>query len=274
MITATIVNRKGGVCKTTICRHLGYLLASKYGKRVLLVDLDSSGNLSDFFKVRRHVSDNTGAAAILSDTNESPSNHIIGTRIENLYILPGNDTLGKTEVLIKLDDFNPQQFRLKNQLTKIESNFDYCLIDCPPTVSNAILVVNALACSNDVIIPCTADMDAIDGTRSMIPNIYTVQGYNDKLSIRGVILCRIGNRSIDKQLVQEYPFPGVPRFRTCIRESINAVERSRFEGKLLREWDPKGKEKATRDFENLAAEYLGLDFPYPEDIISPITDFM
>ena len=274
MITATIVNRKGGVCKTTVCRNLGYLLASKYGKRVLLVDLDSSGNLSDFFNVRRHVTDDTGAAAIVANMDEDPTKHIAETRIENLYVLPGNSTLGKAEVAIKLDDFNPQQFRLKNQLVKIENNFDYCLIDCPPTVSNAILVVNALACSNDVIIPCTADKDAIDGTWSMIPNIETVKGYNDKLAIRGIVLCRIGNRSIDKQLVQDFPFQGVPRFRTYIRESINAVERSRFEGKLLREWDPKCKEKATRDFENLAAEYVGAEFPYPDDVVAAIADFM
>ena len=274
MITATIVNRKGGVCKTTVCRNLGYLLATRYDKRVLLVDLDSSGNLSDFFDARRPMNDPTGAAAVIADMDAEPSKHIVPTRFDNLYILPGNESLGKAELQIKLDDFNPQQFHLRTQLAKIDENFDYCLIDCPPTVSSAVLVVNAMACSNDVIIPCTADMDAIDGVRSMVPKVETVKNYNSKLSIRGVVFCRIGNRTVDRQLVANHPFNGVPCFSTFIHESTSLVERSRFEKKMLREKDPRAKEKVTRDFENFAAEYVGVEFPYPSDVQTSVSEYM
>lgn len=271
MNIATIVNQKGGVCKTTICRNLGYLLAEVYHKKVLLIDLDSSGNLSNFFSLRKPSSDDAGASRVLLDLDSNPSDYILETRIKNLFLLPGNESLGKTEKDIKSDDLLPQQNRLKIQLSKIKDQYDYCFIDCPPTVTNAILVINALACSDEVLIPCPANMDAIDGVNHIINMVHTIQQYyNDRLTIRGVIFTRISRKNIDKQLLT-MPL-AIPRFRTFIRESSALAEYSRANYQMFREYDPSAK--GTHDMDNLAAEYLGEAFPYPEELPTELNDFL
>ena len=271
MNIATIVNQKGGVCKTTICRNLGYLLAEEYDKKVLLIDLDSSGNLSNFFNLRRPSSDDFGASKVLIDLNVNPADYIVKTRINNLFLMPGNESLGKTEKDIKSDDLLPQQNRLKIQLKKIQDQFDFCFIDCPPTVTNAILVINALACSDEVLIPCPANMDAIDGVNHIINMVKTIQQYyNDQLTIRGVIFSRISRKNIDRQLLNMKL--SIPRFRTYIRESSALAEYSRATNQMFREYDPNSK--GTHDMDNLAAEYLDMPFPHPEDLPSELNDFL
>lgn len=271
MNIATIVNQKGGVCKTTICRNLGYLLAKKYGKKVLLIDLDSSGNLSNFFGLRRPSNDDSGSSRVLLDLESNPADYVVETRIKGLYLLPGNESLGKTEKDIKSDDLLPQQNRLKIQLKKISSQFDYCFIDCPPTVTNAILVINALACSDEVLIPCPANMDAIDGVNHIINMVNTIQQYyNDHLTIRGVIFTRISRKTIDKKLITQKL--AIPRFRTHIRESSALAEYSRAASLMFEEYDEASK--GTHDMANLAAEYLGEEFPYPEDLPSELNEYL
>ncbi len=271
MNIATIVNQKGGVCKTTICRNIGYLLAAKYGKKVLLIDLDSSGNLSNFFGLRRPSNDDAGASRVLLDLNSDPADYVEKTRIKNLYLMPGNDTLGRTEKEIKSDDLLPQQNRLKLQLKKISNQFDYCFIDCPPTVTNAILVINALACSDEVLIPCPANMDAIDGVNHIINMVNTIQQYyNDQLTIRGVIFSRISRKNIDRQLLNQQL--AIPRFRTYIRESSALAEYSRAANLMFDEYDASAK--GSHDMANLAAEYLGMEYPYPEELPSELNEFL
>lgn len=268
---ATIVNQKGGVCKTTICRNLGYLLASKYDKKVLLIDLDSSGNLSNFFELRRPSNDDAGASRVLLDLESNPADYVQETRVKNLYLMPGNESLGKTEKDIKSDDLLPQQNRLKLQLKKIGDQFDYCFIDCPPTVTNAILVINALACSDEVLIPCPANMDAIDGVNHIINMVNTIQQYyNDHLTIRGVIFSRISRKNIDRQLLNQQL--AIPRFRTYIRESSALAEYSRAANLMFHEYDPDAK--GSHDMANLAAEYLGEPYPYPDDLPSELSEFL
>lgn len=271
MITATIVNQKGGVCKTTICRNLGYLLAAKYHKKTLLIDLDSSGNLSNFFKLRPEGQICKGAAKILTDLDASPEENIVETRIPGLYLLPGNQALGAAEKDIKSDDLTPQQYRLKLQLQKIDKSFDYCLIDCPPTVTNSIIVINGLVSSDDVIIPCPANIDSLDGASAIVSMVNTIRKYyNSKINLRGIVFCRISRKTIDRNLLEEQL--SIPRFRSYIRESSALAEYSLMEGKSFTEYDPKAK--GTHDMENFAAEYVGVDFPYPEDLPKGLSEYM
>ncbi len=268
MKTVTILNQKGGVAKTTICRNLGALLAQKYNKKVLLIDLDSSGNLSNFFGLRMRSGDERGAAAVVADPDADPAAYIVQTRIEGLYLLPGNDMLGKVETEIKRDNMLPQQFLLKNQLEIVSEAFDYCLIDTPPTVDNSILVINALCCSDEVIIPCLSNVDSVDGVAHIVVMINKVQRFwNQKLTLRGVLFNKIANRrNIDKDILAQSGKMGVPRFRVYIRESIALAENSRAENKTFSEYDRRAREKATRDMENLAAEFVGANYPYPDDV--------
>lgn len=276
MFTTTIVNQKGGVCKTTVCRNLGALLAQKYHKRVLLIDLDSSGNLSNFFERRMPSGDDRGVAAVITNPDANPADYIVPTRIDGLYILPGNDTLGKAEKEIKNDDMLPQQHLLRLQLEKISDEFDYCLIDCPPSVDNSILVINALSCCDDVIIPCLSNIDSVDGVAHIMVMVQKAQRFwNNKLAIRGILFNKImTRRNIDKDILVQSHLLGAPRFRVFIREATALAENSRAENKTFGEFDKRAKERATRDMENLAAEYLGVEYPYPEEVTELESEYL
>lgn len=270
MITATVVNQKGGVCKTTLCQNIGPLLAGRYHKRVLLIDLDSSGNLSNFFGARPDPDNEFGAAKVLNDIDSSPEENIVETRFKGLFLMPGNQMLGTTERNIKADDMTPQQNRLRMQLEKLQDKFDYCFIDCPPTVNNSVIVINALASSDDVLIPCTPNMNSIDGVGAIVDMVAKVKRfYNPNISVRGVVFCRITRKTLDRELLKQQL--AVPRFRTYIRDGQAVAEYSLAEGQTFTESDPKAK--ATHDMENLAAEYLGVDYPYPEELPDALSDF-
>lgn len=264
MKTTTIVNQKGGVCKTTICRNLGYLLATTYKKKVLLVDLDSSGNLSDFFGQKRDSKERIGAPEVLSDMDADPNDHIFETRVKGLYIMPGNASLGTVERLIKAETTPPPSRRLRAQLEKVEDQFDYCLIDCPPTVSDDMMVLNALAFCDNVIVPCPATIDAVNGVgaiSSMLPGIRKWHD-NPNVEILGVLFCRISRKALDRELLNQQL--SVPRFKAYVREASALAEYSRAECKAFAEYDANAK--GTHDMANVAAEYLGEPYPYPDDM--------
>jgi len=271
MTTVTVVNQKGGVCKTTLCRNLGYLLASKYGKRVLLIDLDSSGNLSSFFGFETTDDVVCGAAKIISNLDMDPHEGICDTRVQNLKIITGSEYLGRTERDVKSDNSSPQQKRLQYQLNKIKDEFDYCLVDCPPTVSDSILVYNSLVASDQVIIPCVPSKDSVQGVSKVQDMVEGVnRWFNDRLTIRGVVFFRIGHKTIDKDLVrQKLP---VPRFRAYVRECGALAEYSLLQGKVFCEYQESSS--GSKDMANLAAEFVGAKFPYPDELQEELDDYI
>lgn len=257
MKTLTIVNMKGGCCKTTTTRNVGYVLAAKFQKRVLLVDLDSSGNLSNSFSLRPNKAELRGTSAVLMNSNANPESEIVPTRVDRLFLLPGNNTLGMAEISIKMDSVKPQQFHLKKQLDKVSHLFDYCLIDCPPTTENSVLVVNALTASTEVILPTVPNSDAIDGVGFILDMIENVSEYNPRLRARGVLLCRITRDSFSQQLL-DHQFV-IPRFKTYIRNSVSA-EYSLVEGLSITEYDPKCNPAI--DYDHLTEELIGEELPH------------
>lgn len=253
----TIVNKKGGVAKTTTARNMATVLAETYGKKVLLIDLDSSGNLSDSFHCRPDDGCLTGVSAIIRDKNEDPHDHIFETGVDGIHIMPSNSTLKPTETAIRLDTVSPQQFKLMSQLKKVESEYDYCIMDCPP--SEDIIVINALATSSEVIIPCTINQDSMTAIIQTYKIVSEVQDYNPMLSIRGVLLTRIQRNNVDREgITVDF---GIPKFKTYIRSAVD-VERSRFQCQSIREY--RKDCPAAIDYDNFVAEYLGLPPAHPE----------
>lgn len=256
MKTITIVNMKGGSTKTTTSRNMGYILATTYQHRVLLVDIDPSGNLSASFNLRPEPDDFGCVSTLLMEKNSNPLDFIKHTRVNGLDILPGNKTISPAEIKIKMDQMNPQQFRLKKQLEKVQNDYDYCIIDCPP--SENLMVINALAACDEVIVPTTASKDSLDGISYITSIIDNVSEYNSKIRLRGVLFSRIARNSVCSQvLATQFNFP---RFKTFIRESV-AAEYSLLEGKAFREDDKRSNPAI--DYDNFVAEYLGVPYPHP-----------
>lgn len=256
MKIVTILNFKGGTAKSTTAWNMAHILATVCNKRVLACDLDSSGNLSAMLQVRPDPGDACGASAILLDKSVDPRECIVHTQVDGVDMLTGNDTLNTTETMIRMDAVSPQQFRLSKQLKKIGADYDYCIIDCAPTPS--ILVINALACAHEVIIPTHVGQDSFDAVVRVLQLADEVQDYNPGLSIRGILLTDIENNSFDKEGIQ-MDWGDIPRFRTYIRHSVE-VERSRSANLCLADYAKGYRRKKfgpLMDYDNFVAEYLG-----------------
>jgi len=167
METWVIANQKGGVGKTTTTITLGALLASR-GKRVLLIDLDPHGSLTAYLKIDPDSTEKSVYDVFLSDTPILDNTQETG--VSNLFLLPA------TPALATLDrQFGTRQgagTALKKALERLESDVDYVLVDCPPTLG--ILMINALAAADFLIIPVQTEFLALKGLERMMRTLAMV----------------------------------------------------------------------------------------------------
>ena len=146
-----IANQKGGVGKTTTTINLSAALAMK-GKKVLVIDTDPQGNTTSGFGVDKNEQENTVYELILGEC--SIGDCILKDVIHNISLIPANVNLAAAE--IELIGVDRKEYILKNEVDYVKDNFDYVIIDTPPHLR--ILVANALAAANKVIIPAAADV--------------------------------------------------------------------------------------------------------------------
>ncbi len=166
----SILNIKGGVGKTTSTINLASTLAEE-GKKVLIVDIDAQSNSTMLFKA--YDIDALSVSDILLDKNINVEDVIKGTDFDNIDVLPSNISLAFTEKKILLDVTRNQQNRLKKALEQVEDKYDYCLIDCPPSLN--MITINALVASDEVIVPIKIDKFALDGLGYLLDSIDEVK---------------------------------------------------------------------------------------------------
>ena len=179
----SIANQKGGVGKTTTAVNLSGALAY-LGRKVLLIDMDPQGNASrsvgidaaDVNESLYHVL--TGQAQI--------ENVIRPTILRNMFVLPASMELAGADLEIA-SSFSDKQFRLKKQLDRVSANYDYVIIDCPPSLG--LLNVNALVASSSVLIPLQCEYYAMEGLAQLLSTIRKIkQTMNSDIEIEGVLL--------------------------------------------------------------------------------------
>lgn len=179
----SIANQKGGVGKTTTAVNLAGALAY-LGRKVLLIDMDPQGNASrsvgidaaDVNESLYHVL--TGQAQI--------ENVIRPTSLRNMFVLPASMELAGADLEIA-SSFSDKQQRLKKQLDRVSANYDYVIIDCPPSLG--LLNVNALVASNSVLIPLQCEYYAMEGLAQLLSTIRKIkQTMNSEIEIEGVLL--------------------------------------------------------------------------------------
>lgn len=213
MKTICYLNNKGGVGKTATVSTIGHMMSQVYGKKVLMIDLDPQGNLSAGYSevdwTDLFLSILNGHEACVEKSVEDVLMYpemdiheaIKNTEYERLDVIPSHLTLSTVEETLKADITTPQQFKLKAQLQKIKDEYDYCLIDCSPSIS--ILNINGLVASDEVYIPLRCDGNSCIGMAITMNLIRTVQTYNPTLQLGGCFLTQFDGRKNVAKTVYE-----------------------------------------------------------------------
>ncbi|MCC8073957.1 MAG: AAA family ATPase [Clostridiales bacterium] len=215
-----IFNQKGGVGKTTTCVNFSASLGKK-GKKTLLVDVDPQGNSTSGVGV-----DKTDLQASTYDMliNDIPASDVlIQTKFANLSILPADMNLAGAE--LELAE-NENRFKvLKKALVPLVMEFDYIIIDCPPSLG--LLSLNALTASDTLIVPLQCEYYALEGLSQLLGTVRTVkQHYNEHLELEGVVFTMYDSRlKLNQQVIEEVDkyFPG-KTYKTMIPRSVKLAE--------------------------------------------------
>ncbi|WP_028273484.1 ParA family protein [Atopococcus tabaci] len=193
-----VANQKGGVGKTTTTVNLGASLANT-GKKVLLIDMDAQGNATSGLGVSKAEVDKDIYDVLI---NELPLSEVIQpSSRENLWIAPATIQLAGAEV--ELTTLMARESRLKAAIHEVEDQYEYILIDCPPSLGH--LTINAFTASGSILIPVQCEYYALEGLSQLLNTIRLVQKhFNPNLKIEGVLLTMLDARTnLGYEVVEE-----------------------------------------------------------------------
>ncbi|WP_442760412.1 ParA family protein [Enterococcus italicus] len=194
----SVANQKGGVGKTTTTVNLGSCLAYM-GQKVLLVDMDAQGNATSGMGIRKPDVEQDIYDVLV---NELPiADAILSSSRENLDIVPATLQLAGAE--IELTSMMARESRLKTALSELHANYDFILIDCPPSLGH--LTINAFTASDAILIPVQCEYYALEGLSQLLNTVRLVQKhFNPSLEIEGVLLTMFDARTnLGAEVVEE-----------------------------------------------------------------------
>lgn len=245
-----IANQKGGVGKTTTAVNLAACLSQK-GRKVLMLDADPQGNATsglgfDKRDIKKCIYDTLINDVMMKDV-------LLHSDYENLDVIPATIQLAGAE--IELVSLMNREGRLKNALERVKHDYDYVLIDCPPSLG--LLTINALTAANSVLVPIQCEFYALEGVSQLMNTIKLVQrNLNPALKLEGVLMTMFDQRTnLSSDVVGEVrKYFNTKMYNTIIPRNVRLSE-APSHGQPVIVYDPKSK--GAQVYMELAAEVLG-----------------
>ena len=244
-----VANQKGGVGKTTTAVNLAAVIAS-WGSRVLLVDADPQGNATSGIGIQRGSFRKGLYHSIVLD--QPLSTVALPTAIPSLQVVPSNKDLAGAE--IELVEVEQREFRLKHALATVEANYDYIIIDCPPSLG--LLTLNALTAAKSLLVPIQCEYYALEGVTELFDTLARIRRiHNPGLMIEGLLLTMYDERTNLSAAVAAdlRDFYGLQVFQTVIPRNVRLAEAPSY-GKPIISYD--AHSKGAEAYSQLAREII------------------
>ena len=250
-----VSNQKGGVGKTTTAINLSACLA-ELGRKILVIDLDPQGNTSSGLGVNKLelAEANTVYELILEKCTVNEA--LVRTNIKNLNLLPANINLAAIEV--DLLGESDREYVLKNQVDYIKDDYDYIIIDCPPSLN--IITINAMTTADSVLVPIQCEYLALEGVSQLIKTVELVKDrLNPRLEIEGIVMTMYDSRTnLSNDVVNNVKSNvggSYKVYETLIPRSVKLAEAPSY-GEPINIYDTKSA--GAESYRSLAKEILGI----------------
>lgn len=229
-----VANQKGGVGKTTTSINLSAALAMK-GKKVLVIDTDPQGNTTSGFGVDKNNLENTMYELILGEV--SIKECILKNILEGISLIPSNVNLAATE--IELIGVDKKEYILKNEVDWVKDQYDYIIIDCPPSLN--MLTINSMTTADSVLVPIQCEYYALEGLSQLIHTVNLVrERLNPYLEMEGIVFTMYDARTnLSAQVVENVKSHlNHHIYQTLIPRNIRLAEAPSY-GRPITLYDPK-----------------------------------